>query len=336
MKIGVIGCGKIAERHVKAYSKLTSQIIVTDAAEGAAQRLADRWGVEFSSSPEKIFNDSTISAVDICIPTSHHKEVILKALEYGKHVFCEKPLCLTVSEAHEIKDAAKSANCLVMVGYLQRFHPAFKFVKNTLMQQAIGEPYLANFRVGGRGDHSIWKHRRETGGGVILEMLVHKLDLLVWFFGPPRNVKVLSYNILRPLRTIQGEKLMANAEDYIVLEIETDKVKILCQGDFVTPGYMDYLEIQGENGSIFSSLLHYFPTIIHCKEPQEGFKENNNFFQFPEVDLFEQELSHFLESLQNGSRKHVNSLNDSIAVMEIIDEIWKQVGANDRKITSPK
>ncbi len=323
LRIGVIGCGKIAERHIMAYRKLPAELVVTDAVPEAAQKLADRYHVAFNDDPEAVLSDPTIDAVDICVPTAYHKDLIIRALAHGKHVFCEKPLARDLKETLEIQAAARDAGRVLMVGYLQRFHPAFQLVKDVLDDGIIGKPYFALFRVGGRGDHAPWKHRRETGGGVVLEMLVHKLDQIVWFFGPAEHVEVLRYETLRPVRTIRGQQVEATAEDMVLLEIEAGGTRIMCEADFITPSYMDHMEIQGDNGSVFSSLLHYMPTIVYCKERRGIFNEGNNFYTFPVVNLFEKELAHFLEAIANGKRNTINSLEDSIHVMEIIEHIWK-------------
>lgn len=322
LRIGILGCGKIAERHVLAYRKLPVEVVVADIVKDVARDTAEQHSIDFCDHPDEILHDPTIAAVDICVPTVHHRDVIIQALAHDKHVFCEKPLCRTLAEAYDIREAAEASDRVLMVGYLQRFHPAFQQVKEALDDGIIGRPYFALFRVGGRGDHAPWKHQR-SGGGVVLEMLVHKLDQLVWFFGPAARVAVLAYDTLRPVRTIEGEPVEVDAEDLVVLEVEAGGVRILCEGDFVTPSYMDHMEIQGDNGSIFSSLLHFMPTIIHCKERRGIYNQGSNFHTFPMVNLFERELAHFIKTIQDGRRDNTNSLEDSIHVMEIIEHIWR-------------
>lgn len=323
MKVGILGCGKIAERHIAAYRQLPVEPVVADVAERVARSVADRYGISSRDHPEEILSDPTVAAVDVCVPTIHHRDVILQALSYGKHVFCEKPLCRTVAEAHEIKNAVGQTNRVLMVGYLQRFHPAFQLVKQALDDSIIGRPHLATFRVGGRGDHAPWKHRNETGGGVVFEMLVHKLDQILWFFGPVDQLEVLVYDTLRPLRSIGGKEVRADAEDLVLLQLEAGGVRAVCQGDFLTPSYMDHLEIQGDNGSIFASLLHFLPTIIHCKEPRGIYNVGSNFYTFPMVNLFEHELAHFIDVIENGRAKSMNGLADSIRLLELVEMIRK-------------
>ncbi len=330
LKIGVLGCGQVAERHLAAYRKLPVEIVVADVVEAPARSLAAQYGVGFGGHPEEVFRDPTVTAVDICVPTAYHAQVILRALEHGKGVFCEKPLCETLAEARQIQEAARHTRGVLMVGYLQRFHPGFQMVKQVMDEGVIGRPYLSLVRVGGRGDRTVWKHQKTLGGGVVLEMLVHKLDQLVWFFGPAERVDVLAYDVLRPVRHIDGEEVAADAEDLIVLDMEMGGVRVLCQGDFVTPGYMDQLEVQGDNGSIFTSLLDYLPTVITLKEKRGDYPEGTTRRSFPTVNLFDLELTHFVQALRDGQPNTVNSLGDSLRVMEIVDHIWRYAEAHGK------
>jgi len=320
LKIGVIGCGKIAEKHLNAYKKIKGiEIVVSDIVE-KGKTIAQNYGVGWNDDPDKLLQEKSIDAIDICIPTPSHAEFILKALDNDKHVFCEKPLARNIKEAENIQKKAVSSDKTVMVGYLYRFHPAFKFVKDILKEKIIGQPYYASFRLGGRGSHKAWKHRKETGGGAGNEMLVHMLDLILWYFGDIKSVKNLYHETILKQREIEGEKIEVNAEDIIHLKIGTNKgTTVMCESDLITPSYMNYIEIQGTNGSLWSSILDYFPTILYCKEPKGIYDRGNNFFNFPKIDLFEKELGHFIESLKDNKKPDVNSVEESIEIMKIID-----------------
>ena len=325
MKIGIIGGGKIAERHIHAYKHFQDiELYISDIDGNIAQNLCNKLNVNFSISPEAILGDATIDIVDVCTPTAHHKEIILEAIKKRKHVFCEKPLCQNLKEALEIRKAAEATDRVVMVGYLYRFHPAFQFVKQVLDEMIIGKPYFSIFRLGGRGSHREWKHREAEGGGAIREMLVHKLDLILWFFKEIMEIRTLINETLIPLRKIEGRKIEVNAEDFVVLDLEANNVRILCESDLVSPCYMDYIEIHGDNGSIFTSILPYFPTVVYCREPRNIYSEGNNFRNFPSVNLFEKELSHFLTAIKTNT-KNMNSIEESVRMFEIIEKIGKPV-----------
>ncbi len=324
--IGVIGCGKIAEKHLNAYKKIKGvEITVSDIVD-KGKMIAQNYGVKWHPNPDKLIEGDQINAIDVCIPTPSHAEFILKALENRKHVFCEKPLARSLEEAEKIEERAARSDKVVMVGYLYRFHPVFKFARDIIDERIIGDPYWAFFRLGGRGSHKAWKHLRKTGGGAGNEMLVHMLDLILWYFGEIKDVKNLYTDTILRERKIEGKKIIADAEDMILLKIETKEgVRVLCESDLITPSYMNYVEVQGTNGSLWTSILDYFPIIVYCKEAKGVYDRGMNFLKFPKVDLFEKELNHFIESIKLNKKPDLNSVKDSVEIMRIVEDLRKEV-----------
>jgi predicted dehydrogenase len=322
VKIGVIGCGRIAEKHLNAYKKLKDvEITVTDIVE-KGKAIAQNYSVHWHDKPDDLILGDRVDAIDVCIPTSLHAEVIFKALESGKHVFCEKPLARNLEETLKIHEKALKADKILMVGYLYRFHPAFQFAGDIIGEHIIGEPYYAIFRIGGRGSHTAWKHKREIGGGAGNEMLVHMLDIIVWHFGSPKNIENLYTDTLLQKREIEDRAVDADAEDLIWLKMEmANGAKIFCESDLITPSYMNYIEVHGTNGSLWTSILDYFPTIVYCKEPRGIYDRGHNFFEFPKVDLFEKELDHFIDCIKNDNKPKTNSIDESVKIMRLLESI---------------
>lgn len=319
--IGVIGCGRIAERHVEAYRRIDGvRVVVADQEPEVAQRLAEAQDVEWLDSPDELLAQSNLDAIDVCVPTTAHADLVIAALESGKHVFCEKPLCQTADEAEAIDAARREAGRIVMIGFLYRFHPAYQFAKQVLEDGVIGKPHLAIFRLGGRGSHRAWKHTADTGGGATLEMMVHNLDLIQWLLGPADQLDVISRKTLWPEREIDGQPLRVNAEDYVLANMRMNGTEVICESDLVTPSYMNYVEIQGSNGTLFTSILHYLPTVVYCREPRGVFNLGNNIQHFSPVNLFERELGHFVETLR-GETPSINGVSESLQLMRLVDEI---------------
>lgn len=327
--IGVIGCGRIAERHVEAYRKLGGvKIVVADQDRAVARRLAEEQRVEWRESPDEVLGSADLDAIDVCVPTTAHADIVLSALRSNKHVFCEKPLCQTYDEAQEIAMTQKDVGTTLMVGYLYRFHPAFQFAKQVLDDGVIGRPHMAIFRLGGRGSHRSWKHTAESGGGATLEMMVHNLDLIQWHLGSVDDVEVFARETLLPERAIDGQPLRVSAEDYVLAGLQIDGVRVICESDLVTPSYMNYIEIHGDNGTLFTSILHYLPTVVYCREPRGVFNLGNNVQHFSQVNLFERELGHFLETLR-GETPPLNGVSESLQVMALVDRIRGRSELND-------
>jgi len=321
VSVGIIGCGKIAGKHLDSYRKIEQfDVTVTDIQSDKACEMAKKHDVSWDPDPEAVLRDPNIDAIDVCVPVTAHKDIIKTALREGKDVFCEKPLAQNTRDAVDIRKVADETDNIVMTGYLYRFHPAFELVQEALSDGVIGEPHYAIFRVGGRGSHRAWKHKSDTGGGAGNEMLVHMLDLMIWWFGAPAETEGLWTDTVLDKRDIDGEVVDASAEDLVVLRARTkDETEILCESDLISPSYMNSVEIHGENGSIITSILDEFPTSIYCNEPTGIYDRGHNYYDFSRVDLFKKELTYFKDCIIEGSKPTMNTLDDAVEVRRIID-----------------
>lgn len=321
-KIGVFGCGKIAEKHLAAYSRIDGVEVVATDLLAAGEEVAATYGAGWCADPDALLSDDSLDAIDVCVPTPAHAPLILPALESGKHVFCEKPLASNLAEAEAIQEAASRAGRHVMVGYLYRFHPGYRLVKAAIDAGTIGEPYLGFFRLGGRGSHRPWKHRADAGGGAANEMLVHALDMILWCFGRPREVEVLTRETVLSSRVIGGEQVPTDAEDFLLLRLEMDNgARVFCQSDLITPAYMNHFEVSGENGTLFTSIMGFMPTFVFCREGRNGQEQGHNFHTIDGSDLFLHEMGHFVDCIRNGTSTQLNTIEESLEVMRVMEAV---------------
>lgn len=326
VKIGIVGLGKIGERHLNAYSKMENVEIraVCDTNSIVLEQKFKPSKAILFDSIESLVASKDIDAVDVCVPTSRHHETILKALENKKHVFCEKPLTHKLEYAKEIEGKAEKQENIVMVGHLYRFHPSFQLLRDILSNDVIGKPYYAIFRIGGRGGHRAWKHRRDEGGGAMLDMLTHMLDLALFYFGKPVEVRSLFQDILLKERLIDGERVEVSAEDCVFLTAKTEKgLQMFFEADMITPSFMNIVEVHGDNGSFMGSIMPTLPTTLYLKEPRDIYDRGETVFNFPPANLIEKELRHFIDCIV-GSDTPQNSVEDSIKVLEVIEEVRRQ------------
>ncbi len=156
----------------------------------SARTAGDRFGFAYcTSSPEDLFNDSAVQAVLVTTRPRSHAELVVAALERGKHVFVEKPLAVNPEQLQRIMEACRQTpSSVLMVGYNRRFSPLAR-----KLQAFLGEgrtPLAACYRVNAgalpRGD---WQHDLEEGGGRIIGEAGHFIDLLTYIIGsPPERV----------------------------------------------------------------------------------------------------------------------------------------------------
>ena len=326
IKVCVLGCGKIGERHITAYKKLGVDVVVYDLNKELAKDVAERYKIEFTDDYKKMISSGEIDAIDVCTPTKTHKDIILDAIDRGiKYIFCEKPLAGTLEEVKEIKKAVDKNGVLLTTGYLYRFFPAFTFIKDVLEDKVIGDPYFAIFRLGGRGSHREWKHRKDSYGGAMLDMMVHMIDLVLWYFGDIIKVEKLYEDTLLKEREIDGKIVKCDAEDVVLAKFITkNNVVVICESDLITPSYSNYVEIQGTNGTVFCSVQSHFPTIVYCKKQVGIYNQGFNFYNFPQENIFIKELGYFIECIKEGKKNVMNNVDDSIKIMEVVEELRRK------------
>lgn len=194
LRLGIVGCGRIAQAHLAAIQNLKDEvdlIAAADVDEKRAEEAKNRFGARFSTSQyEQILSQSEIEAVIITLPNSLHHPVVLQAAKAKKHILVEKPMALNTKQAQEMVHEAKRNGITLMVGQSRRFSDAvFELQKNlheigTLFRIQIS--FLVNFPA---PPTDWWKRSEEAGGLVILLQGSHSIDsILTWIKKMPRQV----------------------------------------------------------------------------------------------------------------------------------------------------
>ena len=187
VRVGVLGAGNFAQGVlIPAIKAAGAQMVGLCASSGARARAsADKFGFAFcATDEEEIFSDVSINAVAVATRHHLHAAQVVRALECGKHVFCEKPLCLNEGELEEIEGAySRSGGGLrLMVGFNRRFAAMARRMKDFLSQ--TGGPLAMHYRVNAGAlpkDH--WIEDPEQGGGRILGEVCHFVDFLSFLCG---------------------------------------------------------------------------------------------------------------------------------------------------------
>ncbi len=198
LRLGVIGCGRIAQAHLSAIENLREEIdliAVADSEESKAIEAKDRFGAKsFTSRYEDLLRDPEIEAVIITLPNHLHHPVAIRAAMSKKHILVEKPMALNVNEAREMVQKAKENGVTLMVGQSRRFsHAMFELQRNLpeigkLFRVQIS--FLVNFP---SPPTTWWRRSEEAGGLVILLQGSHSIDsILTWIKKIPKQVCTFS------------------------------------------------------------------------------------------------------------------------------------------------
>ena len=195
MRVGIIGCGKIARNHVAALRGMAG-VEVAAVADIDVER-ARAFGVDhrvphtYRDTDEMLA--SGLDAVTVCTPHAAHEAGVLAAARHGTHVLCEKPIALTVEQAHRMIVATSAAGVRFGAAFQRRFWPAATRVRRAIDEGRLGTPVTGGVMVRLNRDADYyaepWRGRQATeGGGVLMTQAIHHIDLLQWYMGPARRV----------------------------------------------------------------------------------------------------------------------------------------------------
>ncbi len=192
LRIALVGPGGLGRRHAEAYAQMPDVQLVgvvgRDVAD--AQPVADLHGCDAYGSMEDLFAGAEVDAVDICAPTNYHAPYAIAAAHAGKHVISEKPLARTTAEGEAMLAACRDAGVHLLVGHVLRFFPQYVMARNTVKSGALGQPVIARtFRGNGFPQGALaWYSDPAQSGGLLLDLVLHDFDWLLWTFGPVERV----------------------------------------------------------------------------------------------------------------------------------------------------
>ena len=190
LRVGIIGCGGIANgKHMPALRSQADKAdmvafcdIVVERAEKAAKEFGAP-GAKVYENYRELLEDGSIDVVHVCTPNRSHCEITVAALEAGKHVMCEKPMAKTAADAQKMLDAARKTGKKLTIGYQNRCRPDSLLMKKAVDAGVLGDIYFAKAHAIRRRAVPTWGvvlNEYEQGGGPLIDIGTHALDLTLW------------------------------------------------------------------------------------------------------------------------------------------------------------
>jgi predicted dehydrogenase len=315
LKVGLIGCGGIAQHHIKGYQANQFSIAgITDPnaeALGAASALLPE-AKAFTSYLE-LLDSGVVNAVSICTPPFTHREIALAALQRGIHVLCEKPLAQSLEEARQIAQAAQQSSACFMVAFRHRFLPAIVKLKEIITSGQIGEPVLfTNVFCGPAFSmKDRWFARKSlSGGGTLMDTSVHSIDLFRFLIGEVVAQQALFH------RCQPGIEV----EDISILSLKAVGGALgTASASWVAGEGVAMIEVVGQKGKV--SFDYRGTPEVHLKVAGKD----------PEVIPvatslgFGEEIARFAESIQTGKTVACGA-EDGLRALEIIEACYASAG----------
>lgn len=247
---GVIGCCGIARRRTIPEGIVPAEnatlAAVMDVAADGARETAGEFKVKCHETIDDVLSDPDVHAVYIATPNHLHKTQVLAAAEHGKHVLCEKPLANNTADIKEMIEACKNAGVLLGIGFMMRFNAYHRKLRDMIKEGALGVPVLA------RGQMTCWYPPMEAawrqdpalgGGGALVDLGSHVVDVLEMLFGPTKAVSARCCNRVHNYPV----------EDTVVLHMEfSSGVPAIMDFSFAIPDEASefVLEVYGSRGAI--------------------------------------------------------------------------------------
>ncbi|MBN1519315.1 MAG: Gfo/Idh/MocA family oxidoreductase [Spirochaetales bacterium] len=216
LRVGVIGAGNVATTaHLPAYAKLdcVDLVAVCDSSRDRVQAAARNFGVPHAyTSWDELIRAGGLDAVSVCVGNKLHAPATLAALEAGIHVLCEKPPALTAQEARTMEEAAERNGVILAYGFHWRFTPEAEYAKAAALRGELGRVYSGRVQALRRRGIPGWggfTDKAASGGGALMDIGVHMLDLAMHILGwpEPASVSAASY---AELGTRAGPGLMGS------------------------------------------------------------------------------------------------------------------------------
>ncbi len=304
VKVALIGFGGIARFHNAAYKKLMAKgadlelVAVCDKnVEQFTKTLTINIGGGDSVLPEGIHTYADIDDLianeefdmaDVCLPTFLHKTFVIKLLEAGKHVLCEKPMALCYDDAKEMLDVANEKGLRLIIGLGLHFEPAYQYLFDAHVSEKYGKLQHASFWRNstypnwGAGDHF---SNVKKSGGLTMDMHIHDVDIVRHFFGIPESMDCVMYDNLPHVQLVRSH--FYYPEYPVLIEASWDETH-----DFTfKSGY----DAKFEKASIVlrDGELTVYP---YWEEP---FKP-----ELPEIDEYEEEIAYMADLVAHPRKKN--------------------------------
>ena len=336
LKVAVIGVGGISNSHITSYlaNPDVELCAFCDIDEARLKYMGERYGVTrlYTDETEMLKDIPELDAVSVCTWNSAHAPCSIMALNAGKHVLCEKPMAMNVEEAEAMKAAAEKNGKLLMIGFIRRFSRDCDIVADLIKNGDLGEIYYAKtVNLRRHGNPGGWfGEKARSGGGPLIDLGVHSIDLVRYLLGKPQAVSVygITYDKLGSRPDIKTPKfyVSAVATDHDINDCE-DMASALIRfdnGAALSVEMSFALNVGQEENSIqlFGTKGGVKMTMdsVQIFSQINGYLSNVSFEGQTGLDMrggFQNEINHFVNCIQTGAPCR-NSADDGIEMMKIL------------------
>ena len=332
LRVGVIGLG-VGRGHVAGYQSHPAAEVaaVADLNIDRLQDIADEYGVpKRYESGEEMLEAEKLDVVSVATPNKFHKPLTIAALRAGCHVLCEKPMAMSAAEARQMLAAAKKAGKRLMINFSFRFTDAADALRKQVDAGVLGEVYFARTvwhrRRGIPGFGGWFTTRALSGGGPLIDLGVHRIDLALWLMGYPRPVWVLgsTYDHIGKALAKKARKKF-DVEDLAAALIKFENgATLIAEASWAANiGERELMETRilgSQGGLVYRNVGEGYEFEAEVYTERDGHLFDSKLH--PGGSLSKGSAHHFIESIATGS-PHIATGEEGLIVMELLDAIYK-------------
>jgi myo-inositol 2-dehydrogenase/D-chiro-inositol 1-dehydrogenase len=307
LRVGIIGTGRIGKVHTMSIMNQLPQVeikAVTDIFLDQAREWAEQSGIKTVYNDYKeLVADPEIDAVLVCSSTDTHAEIAIAAANAGKHVFCEKPVDLSIEKVEAVIEAAKKAGVKLQIGFNRRFDHNFKKVKELIENGTIGD--LQILKITSRDPSPPPIEYVKVSGGIFMDMTIHDFDMARFLTGSEaEEVYVAAACMVDPAIGEAGDVDTA----LITIRFKNGAICVIDNSRKAAYGYDQRVEAFGSKGKVEttndcpSTAVWSTETGVYSEKPLYFFLERY-------MDSFAEEMKQFVNALINNTETPVTGID---------------------------
>jgi predicted dehydrogenase len=328
INVAIVGCGLIGQRRTTALAG-AHLVVCADINLARAEQLArNAAGCIATADWRTVVKRQDVDVVVVATPHHALAEIAGAAIKAGKHVLVEKPAARNSTELQPLVALAEEMNRLVRVGFNHRYHRAFRQARQIVDSRTLGPLMFlrARYGHGGRvGYEKEWRAKPElSGGGELIDQGAHLIDLARWFLGDFSEVEGFAHTYFWDMPVDDNAFLLLKTGEKQVAFLHASCTEWKNTFSFELYGHSGKLQIDGLGGSYGIERLAYYRMLPTMGPPETVI------WEYPmDDDSWEVEMAEFLEDIRLG-RQPASGLKDAVAVLEIVDRIYKRSGYDHR------
>ncbi|MFI6536075.1 Gfo/Idh/MocA family protein [Nonomuraea sp. NPDC050547] len=306
--VGLIGAGGIANAHLPAWLDLGYDVVVHSPADDAEQLVRRHGGGRVASGLGELL--ATAAVVDICTPTDTHFDLALAALEHRLPTVCEKPLTRTLGEAEELVARFAEAGVPLFPAHVVRYFAEYAELRAAVARGDVGRVAVQRHTRQGRSPHSGWYLDADRSGGVLLDLMIHDIDVSRWIGGEVERVFARTHAVDGSQSTQAFLTHVSGAISVLTATWTTAPI------DFRT-----HFEVAGSHGVLHGDSDERRP----FRYQGEAAADAGILPDFsPLTSPYRAELGDFLDAIATGGTPRVTAL-DGLQAMRVADAVARSV-----------